>query len=76
MLDYAYRCCKANKGAAGVDGQRFEDIEAYGVERWLGEQSLFFEGLSNLRVIQFKREFSDPFDGLVRVAQSLCNWQR
>ena len=32
----AYRCCKANKGAAGVDGQTFEDIEAYGVERWLG----------------------------------------
>lgn len=37
VLEYAYRCCKANKGAAGVDGQRFEDIEAYGVERWLGE---------------------------------------
>lgn len=37
VLDYAYRCCKANKGAAGVDGQRFEDIEAYGEERWLGE---------------------------------------
>ena len=27
----------ANQGAAGVDGERFEDIEAYGVERWLGE---------------------------------------
>ena len=37
VLEYAYRCCKANKGAAGVDGQRFEDIEAYGEERWLGE---------------------------------------
>ena len=37
MLEYAYRCCKANKGAAGVDGQEFEDIEAYGEERWLGE---------------------------------------
>ena len=37
VLDYAYHCCKANKGAAGVDGQRFEDIEAYGEERWLGE---------------------------------------
>ena len=23
--------------AAGVDGQRFEDIEAYGLERWLDE---------------------------------------
>ena len=37
ILTYAYECCKANGGAAGVDGQRFEDIEAYGVERWLDE---------------------------------------
>ena len=26
-----------NKGAAGVDGQTFEDIETYGVRKWLGE---------------------------------------
>ena len=37
VLQYAYACCKANKGAAGVDEVRFEDIEAYGLERWLGE---------------------------------------
>lgn len=37
VLDYAYRSCKANKGAAGVDGESFETIEAYGEERWLGE---------------------------------------
>src|SRR6266542_7125374 len=37
VLAFAYECCKANGGAAGVDGQRFEDIEAYGVERWLVE---------------------------------------
>jgi RNA-directed DNA polymerase len=37
ILTYAYECCKANGGAAGVDGQRFEDIEAYGVERWVDE---------------------------------------
>ena len=37
VLAYAYSCCKANKGAAGVDGQRFEDIAGYGEERWLGE---------------------------------------
>lgn len=37
VIEYAYRSCKANKGAAGVDGIRFEDIEAYGEERWLGE---------------------------------------
>lgn len=37
VLDHAYRSCKANKGAAGVDGESFEAIEAYGEERWLGE---------------------------------------
>jgi hypothetical protein len=30
LLEYAYRCCKANRGAAGVDQQDFADIEAYG----------------------------------------------
>ena len=37
VLAYAYRRCKANGGAPGVDGQDFADIEAYGEERWLGE---------------------------------------
>jgi len=37
VLTFAYTCCKANGGAAGVDNQTFEDIEADGVERWLDE---------------------------------------
>jgi group II intron reverse transcriptase/maturase len=37
ILDYAYECCKANGGAAGVDGQSFEDIKEYGQSLWLGE---------------------------------------
>lgn len=37
VLTIAYYRCEANKGAAGVDGQAFADIEKYGVERWLGE---------------------------------------
>lgn len=37
ILAYAYSSCKANGGAAGVDGQEFADIEAYDVRRWLGE---------------------------------------
>jgi len=37
VLTFAYECCKANGGAAGVDGQTFEDIEAYGTEQWLDE---------------------------------------
>ena len=37
ILAFAYDCCKSNKGAAGVDGQSFEDIEDYGLDRWLDE---------------------------------------
>ena len=37
VLAHAWLLAKANGGAAGVDGQSFEDIEEYGVERWLGE---------------------------------------
>ena len=37
VLEIAYYRCEANKGAAGVDGQTFADIETYGLERWLGE---------------------------------------
>ena len=37
VLACAYDRCHANRGAAGVDGQEFEDIEKYGVERWLDE---------------------------------------
>ena len=37
VLAYAYERCQANGGAAGVDSQTFENIEAYGRERWLNE---------------------------------------
>ena len=37
VMVFAYECCNANGGAAGVDGQTFEDIEEYGVQKWLDE---------------------------------------
>ncbi len=37
MLEWAYYRCRANGGAPGVDRQTFEDIEAYGLDRWLDE---------------------------------------
>ena len=35
----AWRLARRNGGQPGVDGESFRDIEAYGVERWLGELS-------------------------------------
>jgi RNA-directed DNA polymerase len=40
ILAHAYAQCRSNQGAPGVDGQEFADVEAYGVERWLGELAL------------------------------------
>jgi group II intron reverse transcriptase/maturase len=40
ILAHAYAQCRSNKGAPGVDGQDFADVEAYGVERWLDELAL------------------------------------
>jgi RNA-directed DNA polymerase len=37
VLAYAYQLCRANGGAPGIDGQTFEDIDAYGQVRWLDE---------------------------------------
>jgi hypothetical protein len=40
ILAHAYAQCRSNKGAPGGDGQDFAEIEAYGVEGWLGELAL------------------------------------
>ena len=37
VLWVAYERCQSNGGSAGVDGQTFQDIEAYGTERWVDE---------------------------------------
>jgi group II intron reverse transcriptase/maturase len=44
ILRFAYDCCKSNKGAAGVDGQGFEEIESYGVDQWMGELTQELKG--------------------------------
>ena len=40
ILASAYAQCRSNAGAPGVVGQDFPQVEAYGVERWLGELAL------------------------------------
>jgi RNA-directed DNA polymerase len=62
VLALAYRCCKANQGCAGIDGQTFDDIEAYGLERWLDE---LMEALRNktYRPQPLRREYILKADG-------------
>jgi RNA-directed DNA polymerase len=40
ILAHAYAQCRSNRGAPGVDGRDFSDVEAYGVQRWLGELAI------------------------------------
>jgi retron-type reverse transcriptase len=40
ILVHSYAQCRSNRGAPGIDGQDFAEIEAYGVERWLAELAL------------------------------------
>jgi RNA-directed DNA polymerase len=37
ILAHGYAQCRSNKGAPGIDGQDFADIETYGAEQWLAE---------------------------------------
>ncbi|NJX16912.1 group II intron reverse transcriptase/maturase, partial [Tamlana crocina] len=37
ILKEAYRRCKAKGGIAGIDNQRFTDVETYGSEKFLNE---------------------------------------
>ena len=37
VLEWAYVRCRANDGAPCADRQTFDDIEAYGLDRWLDE---------------------------------------
>ena len=55
ILAHAYAQCRSNKGAPGVDRQDFEAVEAYGVERWLGELALA------LRQETYRPDLSDAF---------------
>ena len=51
VLAFAHACCKANGGAAGVDGQTFAEIETYGGRAWLDElaQELKAEPINRFR---------------------------
>ena len=65
VLAFAYECCKANQGAAGVDGQTFEGIGEYGVERWLDELAEELKGRT-YRPLPVRRVYIPKPDGKQR----------
>jgi group II intron reverse transcriptase/maturase len=65
ILAHAYAQCRSNKGAPGVDGQEFADVEAYGVERWLGELALALRE-ENYRPDPIRRVFIPKANGKLR----------
>ena len=65
VLAFAYERCKANGGVAGVDGQTFEDIEAYGVERGLDELMQELENRT-YQPLQVRRVYIPKPDGKQR----------
>src|SRR5881628_1511499 len=65
ILAHAYAQCRSNKGAPGVDGQEFADVEAYGVERWLGELALALKEES-YRPDPIRRVFIPKANGKLR----------
>jgi len=65
ILVHAYAQCSSNKGAPGVDGQDFADIEAYGVQRWLGELALALRQ-ETYRPAPIRRVFIPKANGKLR----------
>ena len=65
ILAHAYACCRSNKGAPGVDGQEFADVEAYGVQRWLVELALALREES-YRADPIRRAFIPKANGKLR----------
>src|SRR5215204_3562140 len=50
--------CRSNKGAPGVDGQDFADVDAYGVQRWLARICKVPEGEFDFLGYTFGRMYS------------------
>lgn len=65
VLAHAYAQCRSNKGAPGVDRQDFADIEAYGVQKWLGELALALRDES-YRPDPIRRVFIPKANGKLR----------
>ncbi len=65
ILAHAYSQCRSNKGAPGIDKQDFADVEAYGVDRWLGELALALRE-QTYRAEPIRRVFIPKANGKLR----------
>jgi RNA-directed DNA polymerase len=65
ILIHAFAQCRSNKGAPGIDGQDFADVETYGVERWLGELALALRQ-ETYRPAPIRRVFIPKANGKLR----------
>jgi RNA-directed DNA polymerase len=65
ILAHAYAQCRSNRGAPGVDGQDFADIDVYGVQRWLGELALALRQ-ETYRSAPIRRVFIPKANGKLR----------
>ena len=66
VLWVAHRRCLLNKGAAGVDGQTFEDIAAYGEKKWLAG--------TDRRLVACGRTQGDVEDLVAQLNRKLIGW--
>ena len=71
ILAHAYAQCRSNKGAPGVDRQDFEAVEAYGVERWLGELALALRQ-ETYRPDPIRRVFIPKANGISTLRDRVC----
>lgn len=65
ILAHAWTQCRSNKGAPGVDGQDFAEVDAYGVQRWLGELALALRN-EDYRPDPIRRVFIPKANGKLR----------
>ena len=65
ILAHAYALCRSNRGAPGVDGEDFADVEEYGVEKWLGELALALKE-GTYRPAPIRRVFIPKTNGKLR----------
>jgi RNA-directed DNA polymerase len=75
ILAYAYAQCRSNKGAPGVDRQDFADVEAYGVQRWLGELALALRQ-ETYRPAPIRRVYIPKANGKLRPLGISTLWDR